>query len=183
MNRKTFTAVALATCLALVFVAIGAAERYRDPDDRTKKGPLGRTPAAQTSLADSYDVRFDPNAGSTSAGEELVAAPQDIETFLEENPQLRAASADALLHRAQGYLNWAERQSGSESVATLRRVLDMGLQPSPEADRILAQAHMRLADMYDARSRRVYHLERALMHTTEPEARAQLDRPAKAVNQ
>ena len=149
MSRKFIFATVATVCLAMVFSPLMATERTRSDSDRGKR----------TSVE--HDDRSIPETFNdlTRARTERVRQPDST-----------AATASKLLSAAKS-------QTGDAAIAALNQVLQLGLESSTETDKILAEAHVMLGDLYQgSASKQVAYYGIALQFTSEPAARQAVER-------
>ncbi len=175
MSRKTLMATALAACLAVLFFAVHAADRNRRIDAEKQRGNLAKEPAAKIDMGAGYIRELDPTATDV-VPDEPGDNPVDIESFLEGlSAQDSARFQSTIRETAESLLRQAARREGSEEIALLKRVLSLRLDSSPESAQIVRDTNLRLAELTQVASRKVYYLKGALGYTTDSALRTQLE--------
>jgi len=176
MSRKTLMATALAACLAVLFFAVHAADRNRRADaERTQRGVLAKEPAAKIDVGAGYIRELDPLATDV-VPDEPGDNPVDIESVLQGlSAQDSARMQGTIRETAESLLRQAARKDGSEQVALLKRVLNLRLDSSPESAQIVRDTNLRLAELTQEPSRKVYYLKNAIGYTTDSALRTQLE--------
>jgi hypothetical protein len=150
MRRKITILTAVGLCLVLAFGAALASERGRDASaDRSKRG--------------------NTNAGGTGFGEFT-----GTDLFGDRVFQSRSENQTGL-NKARAMLISSTKQDDSTAITTLNEIADMDLPNSPEADKLLAQTYLALAELHDhAAAKEAHYVGMALANTSEPAQRARL---------
>jgi len=167
MSRKTIVATALAVCLAIVFAAISAADRTRSRVGRGA-GATARGGGVEN-IADTFDPRL-----------RQMMAPVDIE-YVGGQGALQGIDGtigDSIEQKATSLIQVSRTLSPEQAQATLRQVLDLGLENAgnERANRILASAYEELAGYYaDSPERQAYLLAQAAGNTADSDMRAELE--------
>jgi hypothetical protein len=151
MRRKLAWATVLTVCFALVAIPAMSAERS------TRSGRGSATEVGEAA----------ENASGANHVEESIARPMGV--------RFRIAPAN-LTDKAQMLLGTASGQQGTGAIATLNEILGLGLQSTPENDKILGEVNRRLGELYQSTPRKaVHHYGVALQYTSDPGQRAELE--------
>jgi hypothetical protein len=173
MSRKVIVATALAVGLAIVFAAISAADRSRSRGGRGA-GQTSRGGGIEN-IADTFDPRL-----------RQIMATAELEYVGDENqPQgIDATIGDSVEQKAVNLIQASRTLSPEQAQATLRSVLDLGLDPasSERTRRILASAYQELAGYQaDSPERQAYLLTQAAGYTTDETVRGELEQRARTL--
>ena len=167
MSRKVIVATALAVGLAIVFAAISAADRNRSRGGRGA-GATARGGGIEN-IADTFDPRL-----------RQLMAPVELE-YVGDESQLQGIDGtigDSIEQKATSLIQVSRTQSPEMAQATLRRVLDLGLETAgnERARRLLASTYEELAGFFaDSPERQAYLLAQAAGNTSDSDMREELE--------
>lgn len=116
------------------------------------------------------DVRG-KSAGSSSSGTAWSSDDQDGNVYGARARQVPSTSA-----KASSLIAAAAQQQGDQQIATLQQILNLGLEPSVENDKLLGQAYEMMAGAYAGTpTKQIGLLGRALQYTSDPGRRARIE--------
>ena len=166
MSRKAIVATALAVGLGVVFAAFTAADRGRARDNRATRGATLRSGEVRN-LADT----FHPLLSQVMATTELQYVGG--QGALSMDPTI----GESIETKASHLIQFSQTQEPQQAQATLRSVLDLGLEKADNgrARKMLASTYEQLASFQEgAPARQAYLLAQAAAATTDDETRNEL---------